>query len=49
MAEAKTKSKRVTSQSIRENAKKDLSPKWDNHESWSASEFATAFRESMQY
>lgn len=49
MADVKTKSKRVTSQSIRENAKKDLSPKWDGHEAWNADQFAAVFRESMQY
>jgi len=40
---------RVTSQSIRENAKRDLSPKWDGTEDMSATEFATHFREAMKY
>ena len=40
---------RVTSQSIRENAKRDLSPKWDGAEDMSATEFAAHFREAMKY
>jgi len=43
------KTTRVTSQSIRENAKRDLSPKWDGAESWSATEYATMFREALKY
>ena len=43
------KKTRVTSQSIRENAKKDYSPKWDGAEDMSATEFAAHFREAMKY
>ena len=37
------------SQAIRENAKKDRSPKWDGAESWSGEQFTRAFREAMTY
>jgi len=40
---------RVTSQSIRENAKRDLSPKWDGTELLSPSEYTAKFREAMKY
>ena len=40
---------RVTSQTIRENAKRDLSPKWDGAELLSAIEFTSKFREAMKY
>jgi len=40
---------RVTSQSIRENAKRDLSPKWDDAQSLSPSEYTAKFREAMKY
>jgi hypothetical protein len=40
---------RVTSQSIRENAKRDLSPKWDGAEEMSATEYAAHFRDAMKY
>ena len=40
---------RVTSQSIRENAKRDLSPKWDGAEEMSPTEYAAHFREAMKY
>lgn len=42
-------SKRITSQSIREHAKRDLSPKWDNAESWTGEEFTSHFRSAMTY
>jgi len=37
------------SQAIRENAKKDRSPKWDGAESWTGEQFTRAFREAMTY
>jgi DNA-directed RNA polymerase beta' subunit len=37
------------SQAIRENAKKDRSPKWDGAESWTEPQFNEAFRSAMQY
>ena len=40
---------RVTSQSIRENAKRDLSPKWDGAGDMSPTEYAAHFREAMKY
>lgn len=40
---------RITAVSIRENAKRDYSPKWDGAEGMSASEFAAHFREAMKY
>jgi len=40
---------RVTSQSIRENAKRDLSPKWDGAGDMSPTEYAAYFREAMKY
>jgi hypothetical protein len=43
------KTTRVTSQSIRENAKRDYSPKWDGAEAMSPTEFAAHFREAMKY
>lgn len=43
---ATTKSKSIA---IRENSKKDVSPKWDGHESWSAEQFNKQFRVSMEY
>ena len=43
---ATTKSKSVA---IRENSKRDVSPKWDGHESWSAEQFNRQFRISMEY
>jgi hypothetical protein len=43
------KKTRITGQSIRENAKRDYSPKWDGAEAMSATEFAAHFREAMKY
>ncbi len=34
---------------IREKSKKDLSPKWDGQENWSADEFSKHFRRSMEF
>lgn len=45
----KPKAKKVTSVTIRENAKKDHSPTWDGHEELSSTEFAKKFRDAMQY
>lgn len=45
----KPKAKRVTSQSIRENKGKDLSPTWDGAEQWTGDEFARNFRLAMQF
>lgn len=44
-----TASKRITSQSIRENAKKDHSPKWDNANTWSGPQFKAHYRDAMSY
>jgi hypothetical protein len=41
--------KRVTSQSIRENSKKDHSPKWDNVENLNAEEFLKKFHQAMDW
>jgi len=41
--------KRVTSQSIRENSKKDHSPKWDNVENLDAEEFLKKFHQAMDW
>jgi hypothetical protein len=43
------KKTRVTSQSIRENAKRDYSPKWDGAAAMSTTEFAAHFRDAMKY
>ena len=45
----KTKSKKITSQSIREHAKKDHSPRWDGCETWSESQFLRHFHIAMEY
>ena len=45
----KTKSKKITSQSIREHAKKDHSPRWDGCDTWSESQFLRHFHAAMQY
>lgn len=42
-------STRITGQSIRENAKKDLSPKWDGAENWSGEQFTSNFHSAMAY
>jgi len=44
-----TSTRKITSQSIRENAKRDHSPKWDGHETWTSEQFNAAFRNAMQY
>jgi hypothetical protein len=45
----KPKTKRITSQSIRDNAKRDHSPKWEGCETLSAEEFTAKFRDAMRY
>lgn len=45
----KPKSKKITSQSIRENAKKDHSPVWDDCESWDGEKFHRHFKRAMDY
>ena len=45
----KVKKEKVTSVSIRENAKRDYSPKWDGAETWNGEEFNRHFRRSMDF
>jgi hypothetical protein len=45
----KAKAKKITSVSIRENAKKDFSPKWEGCETWSADEFHRHFKRAMDW
>ena len=45
----KTKSKKITSVTIRENAKRDYSPKWDGCESMTASQFLRHWHSAMSY
>ena len=49
MAVAKKKSKRITSASIREHAKKDHSPVWEGCETWNADKFHRHFVNAMAY
>lgn len=49
MAKGKKKSKRVTSVSVREHAKKDHSPVWEGHEKWTLEQFRAHFHAAMQY
>lgn len=52
MAKTAVKKVRVTARQVAEHrasSKRDLSPKWDGCESWSADQFSKHFRESMQY
>ena len=49
---AAVKKTRVTAKDVathRANSKRDLSPKWDGHEAWSADQFAKQFRISMEW
>ena len=48
-AKPKKESTKITSVSIRENAKRDFSPKWDGIELLSALEYNSKFREAMKY
>ena len=43
------KTQRITGQSIRENAKRDTSPKWDNIENLTSEQFNQKFREAMNW
>jgi hypothetical protein len=43
------KAERITSSTIREHAKKDHSPKWDNCDMWDANQFLRHFHDSMKY
>lgn len=45
----KPKAKKVTSVTIRENAKKDYSPKWDTCEAMNADQFMRHFHSAMSY
>lgn len=45
----KVKKEKITSVSIRENAKRDYSPKWNGCETWSESQFLRYFHAAMQY
>jgi len=45
----KVKKEKITSVSIRENAKRDYSPKWDGAEGWDAEQFNRHFRGAMAY
>ena len=49
MAVAKKKSKRITSASIREHAKKDHSPVWEGCETWDGDKFHRHFVNAMTY
>jgi len=52
MAKVATKKTRVTAKQIAEHRTKstrDLSPKWDGHETWDADQFSRFFRRSMDY
>jgi hypothetical protein len=45
----KVKKEKITSVSIRENAKRDYSPKWDGAEAWDGEQFNRHFRGAMAY
>jgi hypothetical protein len=45
----KPKAKKITSVTIRENAKKDYSPKWDNTEAMTSSQFLRHWHGAMSY
>jgi hypothetical protein len=45
----KVKKEKITSVSIRENAKRDYSPKWDGAEGWNGEQFNRHFRGAMAY
>jgi uncharacterized protein (DUF433 family) len=45
----KVKKEKITSVSIRENAKRDYSPKWDGSEGWDSEQFNRHFRGAMAY
>lgn len=45
----KNTSKRITSVSIRENAKRDYSPKWDGADTWTGEQFTRHYHDAMKY
>ena len=45
----KVKKEKITSQSIRENAKRDFSPKWDSAENWTGAQFTRFFHSAMAW
>jgi hypothetical protein len=45
----KVKKEKITSVSIRENAKRDYSPKWDGAEGWDGEQFNRHFRTAMAF
>ena len=45
----KKESTRITSVSIRENAKRDYSPKWDDANTWDSEKFTRHFRSAMDF
>jgi len=45
----KVKKEKITSVSIRENAKRDYSPKWDGAETWTGEQFLRHFQGAMRY
>lgn len=45
----KNKAKKITSVTIRENAKRDYSPKWDGCETWSGEQFTRHWYRAMDY
>lgn len=49
MAMKLKKIKRAAVNAVRERGKKDLSPKWEGHEKWTAEEFTKNFRESISH
>jgi hypothetical protein len=46
---AATKKKRVNKFTVRENSKRDNSPKWDGHEAWTAEQFGKHFHDAQKY
>jgi hypothetical protein len=48
-AAVKAPAKRITSQTVREHAKRDPSPKWEGAQDWSSQEFASRYRDAMKY
>jgi len=45
----KVKKEKITSVSIRENAKRDYSPKWDGAETWTGAQFTRFFHSAMAW
>lgn len=44
-----TRAKRVSVETFRESSKRDLSPKWDNSETWEGEKFTLHYYAAMQY